>query len=244
MYSLNKLIERLVWLKEKKKFVLMKELYESNPHLQHAILLRIDVERNLYHHERVAELLFERNIPATFYFHTRYNTYKPDVLKRIEALGHEVGFHHECLDRSRGNFEKARDLFAREVSKFREDGFNLKTVCSYGELGLKKVGYKTNHDLFKKFPELLNNLNLYGEVYTSIFNKWKPINISDTLRGNSQFFSKIQNTWDTPQLTHILVHPHWWHFNPLRSLFEVTKDIFQASSNKFIKRRSYKTVIQ
>lgn len=242
MYSLEKLIKKLVLLKKHKKFSRMRDLYEKNTSEHHTILLRIDVEKNLSHHEKLAKTLNDNDIHATFYFHTRYNTYNVDTLKKIEELGHEIGFHHECLDRCQGDFDKAKDLFTKEVLKFREDGFDLKTICSHGELGLKKIGYKTNHDLFKQYPSLINELSLYGEVYTDIMGKWRQNYISDTFSEINKFCNKIDNIIHNKQYTQILIHPHRWHVNPLRSFFEASLDIRQAIVNKLFGVRRYKTI--
>jgi len=118
-------------------------------------IVRCDVERNPEHAAQVANMLRDMQIRASFYFHTRKECYDTSVLNEIRDAGHEIGYHHECLDRCAGDFESARQLFLREVQRFGQDGFALRTVCSHGESGLPKHGYKKNWELFERYPELL-----------------------------------------------------------------------------------------
>ena len=242
-YSLGILLENLKSLRKNKVFICAREVISNKELPPHAIMLRFDVERNLPHHKFIAYELNQLNIPATFYFHTRKNTYDVDILKGIQDLGHEIGFHHEALDRCKGNFEQAKELFTQEVLRFQQDGFDIQTVCSHGELGLKKNGYKTNHDLFKKYPTLLKELDLKGEVYLDILGKIEQNYISDTFKASSRFYKKLHNITQDPKLTQILVHPHRWQYNLLKTLIEVNIGLSQAILNRISGHRKYITVM-
>lgn len=243
IYSLTKLLKELQSLKSQKRFVRMKDLVglrpADNPNLA---VLRCDVERDLKHHLRFAEQLAEKAIPATFYFHSRKECYDPQVFKKVKDFGHEVGFHHECLDRCRGDFEKARELFIRETKRFENDGFFPNTVCAHGESGLFKVGYRFNYELFGRYPELLPSLGISAEVYTDILPAWKPVYVSDVFSSYRHFWKKWEAGRPKPELMHLLIHPHRWHEGGLTSEWEVGLDLWQALKNKALKYRSYNAI--
>ena len=121
-----------------RQFACVRDVVDSDQVPESTAILRFDVERLLAHNLRFAQKLAHIGATATFYFHTRKACYDPEVLRQFADLGHEVGYHHECLDRCRGDFTKARDLFLAEVDIFRRDGIDLQTVCSHGEAGLPR----------------------------------------------------------------------------------------------------------
>jgi hypothetical protein len=243
MYSLTQLLQTLKSLKAQKQFVLMKDLLDLKiEDSNNLAVLRLDVERDLNHHLHFAEETNAIGIPCTFYFHSRKECYDPLIFKKIENLGHEVGFHHECIDRCRGDFYAAKILFEKEVNKFTKDGFPPDTVCAHGESGLYKIGYKFNYELFTKFPDLLSSCNISAEVYNDIIPKWNPIYVSDVFSSYRQFWQKIEGSRQQRHLLVILVHPHRWHDGYLKSEWETAIDLAQALKNKILKFRSYNSI--
>ena len=77
------------------------------------VLLRHDVEWGVERALSFARIEQERGVAATYYFHGphRSRVFQPGAMKSIEALGHEVGYHYETLDLTRGDFERAEKLF-------------------------------------------------------------------------------------------------------------------------------------
>jgi hypothetical protein len=205
-----------------------------------SVVLRLDVERALSHQLKNAKYLNSNGIRATFYFHTRRNCYNPRILHAIQDLGHEVGYHHECLNRTKGNFDKARDLFLREVDLFRKDGLDLYSVCSHGEAGLPKQGFKENWDLFLRFPDLLAQTDLKGETYMWLRDHG-PLYASDTFRKYSRFWNVLKNAQANPEEPLVvLAHLHRWHFNPVKTVSAISRDLFQQANNRFRKKRNYR----
>lgn len=47
-------------------------------------------------------------------------------------MTHEIGYHHECLAKAKGDFEKAISIFKTELKMFREFGYLIYTVCFHG----------------------------------------------------------------------------------------------------------------
>lgn len=221
----------------------MQDLLGLRPEESHHLAtLRCDVERDLEHHLHFARQAEKAGIPCTFYFHSRTECYSPVVFDKIRQMGHEVGFHHECLDRCRGNFEAAKALFEKEVNRFKTDGFFPVTVCAHGESGLHKVGYRFNYELFSRYPELLSQCGVAAEVYTDIIPQWKPHYVSDVFSAYRHFWDRLSDGKQKPELLHVLIHPHRWHTSPAVSSWEIGKDLAQAMQNKIFKYRSYQTI--
>lgn len=242
-YSLNKLIRELAQgMGDTRTYRTIVELIDDAVIPADAAMVRFDVERNCAHHVRIAKKLADAGTPASFYFHTRVGSYDRDGIHRIRDLGHEVGFHHECLDRCRGDFAKARDLFLREVEFFRKDGIDIQTCCNHGELFLSKPGYQQNADLFTRYPELLAEAGLRGEVQHWIRGQGLHYP-SDTLTTYRRFWPMLYAARaDTSKPVMVLTHPHRWHVNPVKTTFEITRDLAWAFSNRAKGQRSYRLV--
>jgi hypothetical protein len=202
-------------------------------------VIRFDVERDLPHLLGMARRLAAREIHCSMYFHTRRGCYDAGMLREVQDLGHEVGLHHECLDRCAGDFSSARDTLRREVDLFRDDGIELRTVCSHGEGGITRRGYAGNWELFVRYPDLLAELGLLDEVYFWI-RRTRPLYASDTLAGYRRFWSNVELSLQSPERAfHMLVHPHRWRRHAIRSLWEVGVDLGRHAANRIKRARSY-----
>jgi hypothetical protein len=118
----------------------------QNPSL---VLLRHDVDRKPENSLKMARLESELGIKATYYFRTIPQTLKPDIIKQIAELGHEIGYHYENLTtansrmknvkskiKNSNEFEKklyeiAIKDFERNLSKLREI-VPIKNICMHG----------------------------------------------------------------------------------------------------------------
>lgn len=242
-YDMARLLTGLERLVTARTPVRMDHLSAREPATAHnSVVIRCDIERDLEHTLWFAEQLSARSIPCTMYFHTREDTYDPKIFAEIGKLGHEIGFHHECLDRCGGDFEAAKRLFEKEVERFKQDGFSLVTVCSHGEAGLPKQGYSSNRDLFSQYPELLAESGIAAEVYEGIKSRFQPFYISDVFSAYRFFYSRMEAATGRDELVQVLIHPHRWRESFVRSAQEVALDLKQHLANRIFRKRSYQTV--
>lgn len=72
-----------------------------------------------------------------------------EIFKEIQSLGHEVSYHHDVMDRSAGDIDKAIRIFKEDLDLFERNGFNIKTVCQHGNPAIRRVGYASNRDFFR-----------------------------------------------------------------------------------------------
>ncbi|MBX3577334.1 MAG: hypothetical protein KF723_08990 [Rhizobiaceae bacterium] len=195
-------------------------------------ILRHDVEWGCGRSLAVARIEAELGVRATYYFHGQHRprVFLPGEIAKFAALGHEVGYHHETLDQCRGDFDAARRLFIDNLAAFRRAGLTIDTVCSHGNPRVRKVGYKVNYDLFKRYPELLAEQGLLGESYM----EGRPpemFSSSDTGARITAFRlaktvhipgASVQGLIDTlaagrDRRLHILTHPDYWSDGALRA---------------------------
>jgi len=233
-YSLTYFYNWIDRLKRSKRFIKANEILsqgiEGNGN---TVLLRFDVERDPQHCLEIGKELASRSVLATFYFHSREGVYDRDVMLELQKLGHEIGYHHECLDRAKGEPNLAKEIFLKDLQMFRDDGLEISTVCQHSEIGLPMNGYDSNADLFRKHPELLSEAELIGEIYIDLNLKWGEVYVPDTFKGMRVFSSKIKELESNDGFTGIVIHPHRWRKNPLRSTHESVKDLSSMMLRKY-----------
>jgi hypothetical protein len=129
-------------------------------------LVRHDVDRKPENALKMALLEKSIGVKSTYYFRVKPSTYKPEIIKKIEKLGHEIGYHYESLSDTDGNIELAIEDFEKNLDSFRK--IAKISTCSMHGRPLKPYDnrdiwrIKENHDL------LTNKYNLLGEVYLDI----------------------------------------------------------------------------
>lgn len=149
------------------------------------IVLRHDVDRDPQNALAMAKLEHQHGIRSTYYF--RYpHTFDITIIKKIYGLGHEIGYHYEVLDKAKGDFLKAIEIFREELDIFRKY-FPVKTVCMHGNPLTKWDG----RELWNLFD--LRSFGLLGEAFLSCGDI--PIYLTDTGRnwnGANNFKDKLK----------------------------------------------------
>lgn len=85
----------------------------------------------------------------------------PELIREVDALGHEVGYHYEVLAKAKGDYEKAIALFSRELAEFR-DICDVRTVCMHGS----PLSRYDNRDIWKRYN--FREFGIVGEAYLSM----------------------------------------------------------------------------
>jgi len=134
-----------------------KERFEG----EHIVILRHDVDRKPDHALRMAEIEADLGIRSTYYFRTKTHTLKPDMVRAIAQLGHEIGYHYENLSDTRGNLELAIRDFESNLKKLRKLS-PVKTIAMHG----RPFSQWDNRDLWKAYD--FKAFDLIGEPYLSI----------------------------------------------------------------------------
>lgn len=211
-------------------------------------LIRHDVDRKPLNALRMAQLEKELGIVSTYYFRHKPNTFRPDIIKKIADMGHEIGYHYENLSDSDGNIETALADFEDKLIDFRKIA-EIKTISMHGR-PLKKFD---NRDLWRepsRHALLKNKFNILGEVYLDI-NYEDIAYINDTGRNWSSSKSNLRDKVTSSvaadfatseELTKYLqnphkkicfqIHPERWEDNMLPWLTQLAKDMSINSLKK------------
>jgi hypothetical protein len=166
------------------------EFFLANPKPETFCLLRHDVDRRPKKALQMAKVEKEMGIRSTYYFRAKPCAFNPEIIKGIEALGHEVGYHYECLSDAKGDISRALEDFENNLERFREI-VTIKTISMHGR-PLKPFD---NRDMWrspKNHRLLLEKYDILGEVYLDI--NYKEIAyINDTGRNWSSSESNIRD---------------------------------------------------
>jgi len=191
---------------------------------QKTVILRHDIDRKLMNALRMAKLEYALGIRSTYYF--RYpHTFRPEAIRAIYDLGHEVGYHYETLSKARGDHVKAIRLFEQELSNFREiPGCNITTICMHGS----PLSRYDNRDLWLKYD--FRDYGIFGEAYLSMAEKdvqyftdtgrnWGgKHSLRDMMPNQKTYESSIKTTNDlvawiessVGECLYLTVHPERW----------------------------------
>ena len=76
----------------------------------------------------MAEIEYEFGIKSTYYFRTTKEVYHKEIIKKINNLGHEIGYHYEHLSDAKGDIEKAKVIFEDNLTNYINNK-NLNHIC-------------------------------------------------------------------------------------------------------------------
>ena len=197
--------------------------------LERVVILRHDVDKVPLNSLNFAKLEKDKGINASYFFRSVPYSYKPSVIKSIEKMGHEIGYHYEVMNQANGDVYKALEMFNQNLVKFRNVA-KIETICMHGS----PMSKYDNKELWNKFN--YHNYGIIGEPYFDIdYNKvlyltdtgrsWsnEETNIRDKVE--SPFFYEIKNTdqlielilkKELPNQIMLNTHPQRWNDDFLR----------------------------
>ena len=153
-------------------------------------LIRHDVDRKPYNALRMAALEHDLGICATYYFRTKKHSFNTNIIKAIHDMGHEVGYHYECLSDANGDMNRALEDFEVNLERFRKY-VPVKTISMHG----RPFNPFDNRDIWRdqrNHDLLVNKYNISGEVYLDI-DYTDIAYISDTGRNWSSARSNLKD---------------------------------------------------
>lgn len=142
------------------------EDYEKADKSSKAVILRHDVDLRPGQSVKTAEIENEMGIRGSYYFRIVKESNHPEKIKKIRDLGHEIGYHYEDLDLSKGDLLQAWDYFQMNLFYFRKF-YPIRTICMHGS----PRSIYDSRDLWKKFD--YKNVGIIGEPYFDVdFDRW------------------------------------------------------------------------
>lgn len=147
------------------------EQFIQNP-TEKVIILRHDVDRLPSNSLTTAKIENAFGIRGSYYFRIVKESNKPEIIKKIVDLGHEIGYHYETLDtvnrNSKRRTQNAEHLFDEAYKEFCDNleyfrtFYPVKTICMHGS----PLSKYDNKDIWNKYD--YKRLGLIGEPYFDI----------------------------------------------------------------------------
>lgn len=137
---------------------------EAGKPLKKMVILRHDVDRNIDAALRMAQLESDFGLRSTYYVRKQPSVFKPEALRTINRIGHEVGYHYEVLTKTKGDVQKAIQMFESELSSFREY-VPVKTISMHGS----PLTPWNNMDIWKSFN--YEDYRIQGDAVLSLSGK-------------------------------------------------------------------------
>lgn len=146
------------------------------------VILRHDVDLKAENSLATAKIEHSLGIRASYYFRLVKQSNKPEIIKAIADMGHEIGYHYEDMAICDGNVEKAILHFKDQLAYFRQF-YPVKTICMHGAPRSEFDG----RDLWKHYD--YHEYGIIGEPYfdvdfsrvfylTDTGRRWDGINVS------------------------------------------------------------------
>lgn len=125
------------------------------------VILRHDVDLKSENSLATAQIEHSLGMQASYYFRVVKQSNKPEIIKAIAAMGHEIGYHYEDMAICEGDAEKSITHFKRQLAYFRQF-YPVKTICMHGAPRSPYDG----RDLWKQFD--YRDYGVAGEPYFDV----------------------------------------------------------------------------
>lgn len=209
------------------------------------LILRHDVDLLPYNSLAFAEIQASLGIKGVYYFRAVPESWDVWVIKKITSLGHEIGYHYECLTTCDGDLKKGILDFEKNLVALRELAA-VTTICMHGS----PMSPYDSKDLWKKYD--YKKYGIIGEPYFDI-DFSKVFYLTDTGRrwdGHKQSVRDKVNTtftlsWhrtdqlisaikakELPSQVMFTFHPQRWN----DGLFKWTKELVTQNIKNTVKK--------
>ncbi len=211
------------------------------------VILRHDVDLKAENSLATAKIEYQLGIKASYYFRIVPQSDKPEIIKEIAALEHEIGYHYEDLSLFNGNYYKAIEHFSERLEYFRQY-YPVRTICMHGS-PTSKID---NRSIWEKYD--YKYFGIIGEPYFDIdFNKvfyitdtgrcWDGEKYSVRDKVQSSFTQKFHTTDQIikalktnslPNQIMITTHPQRWTNNKVEWGIELVSQKMKNVIKQFI----------
>lgn len=143
-------------------FLTVREYLTREERPERFVVMRHDVDRKPENALDMARMEADAGVSTTYYFRTTSGAFEPEIIREVESLGHEVGYHYEDLDRADGDRAAAHESFAENLRRVREVA-DVSTVCMHGN----PLTPHDNRDMWQT-GDGFEDYGLLGEAYLSV----------------------------------------------------------------------------
>lgn len=125
------------------------------------VILRHDVDLKAANSLLTAKIEAELGLKASYYFRVVPESNRPEIIRQITALGHEIGYHYEDMSIANGDVQAAMAHFERQLAHFRQF-YPVRTICMHGAPTSRYDG----RDLWKTYD--YHDFGIIGEPYFDV----------------------------------------------------------------------------
>ena len=125
------------------------------------VILRHDVDLKAENSLATAKIEHSLGLAASYYFRVHEQSNKPEIIKAIAEMGHEIGYHYEDMSICGGYAEKAIEHFEKQLAYFRQF-YPIRTICMHGAPRSKFDG----RDLWKQYD--YHDFGIIAEPYFDV----------------------------------------------------------------------------
>ena len=123
-----------------------------------SLVLRHDVDLRPGNSLRTARMEAEKGMTGIYYFRAVPESWDEEIIKKIAALGHEIGYHYESLTTCDGDVDAAYADFCKNLEALRKL-VPVKSICMHGS---PRSPYDSK-DIWKKYD--YHALGIESEPY-------------------------------------------------------------------------------
>ncbi len=206
---------------------------EIRAELNNYIVLKHDVETNVERAYKIAEIESSYGHRGSYYVQAYLleEGANVELLKKMQQMGHEISYHYDVLDSSKGNFAQAIAEFDKNLKIFESNGFKIVAVCQHGNPIIERNGYHSNRDFFRDikvrqlYPEISDIMVNFKEniptdylYFSDAGRRFKlifdPIN-NDIVNSDDKNIpyndlNALYDVLDNEKGNIISIHPHRW----------------------------------
>ena len=221
------------------------------------VILRHDVDLKAVNSLVTAQIEHSLGIQASYYFRVVPQSNKPEIIKAIANLGHEIGYHYEDMSICEGDTQKAIAHFEKQLAYFRQF-YHVKTICMHGAPRSRFDG----KELWKSFD--YHDYGIIGEPYfdvdfshvfylTDTGRRWDGFNVSlrdkvpvyqdEWVRQGLVYHStddiiRAVESGNFPKRLMMTTHPQRWTEQRSEWLWEYLSQSAKNVVKRLMKRRS------
>lgn len=216
--------------------------------LQKAVVLRHDVDLLPYNALDFANIQASYDILGTYYFRAVPESWDEVVIQKIAALGHEIGYHYECLTTTKGDKKNGIKDFETNLKALRKLA-SVTTICMHGSplsrYDSKALWNDYNYTDFGILAEPYFDIDYQKVFYlTDTGRMWDGHKTSVRDKVNSSFTTTYHSTSEVivaiannkfPDQVIFTFHPQRWNDN----LLKWCKELVLQNVKNTIKKNFY-----
>lgn len=210
-----------------------------------ALILRHDVDLRPANSLLFAKHQHAMGVHGVYYFRAVPESWDERVIQEIAAMGHEIGYHYECLTTCNGDSQQAIRDFEKNLTALRQLA-PVSTICMHGS----PLSRYDSKDLWKTND--YRDFGIIGEPYfdldfTKVFyltdtgRRWDGEKVSVRDKVDSGFELHFRHTDELtraarqnalPNQIMFTFHPQRWTDNPLNW----TTELISQNAKNLVKR--------